>query len=75
MREWFVRWQEVKNAQRSRVRVNQKSGGAEPASACDPACWSKWSSAVPGSGLPHMVTHSGKPALPERVFFLLKAAV
>jgi hypothetical protein len=27
--EWFVRWQEAKKARRSRVRVNNKRGGAE----------------------------------------------
>jgi hypothetical protein len=40
--EWFVRWQEAKKARRSRVRVNNKRGGAESTAARDRAYWSKW---------------------------------
>lgn len=40
--EWFGRWQEAKRARRSRVRVNNKRGGAESTAARDRACWSKW---------------------------------
>jgi hypothetical protein len=35
--EWFVRWREAKKARRSRVRVNNKRGGAESTAARDRA--------------------------------------
>ena len=54
--EWFVRWQEAKKARRSRVRVNNKRGGAESTAARDRAYWSKWWAPTIGSMLPHMVT-------------------
>ena len=34
--EWFGRWQEAKKARRSRVRVNNKRGGAESTAAQGP---------------------------------------
>jgi integrase len=54
--EWFVRWQEAKKARRSRVRINNKRGGAESTAARDRAYWSKWWAPAIGSMLPHMVT-------------------
>ena len=54
--EWFGRWQEAKKARRSRVRVNNKRGGAESTAARDRACWSKWWAPTIGQLLPHMVT-------------------
>ena len=54
--EWFGRWQEAKRARRSRVRVNNKRGGAESTAARDRACWSKWWSPTIGQQLPHAVT-------------------
>jgi integrase len=54
--EWFVRWQEAKKARRSRVRVNNKRGGAESTAARDRAYWSKWWAPSLGLMLPHMVT-------------------
>src|ERR1039458_9933892 len=54
--EWFVRWQEAKQARLSRVRVNRKRGGAASTAARDRACWSKWWAPALGSKLPHMVT-------------------
>jgi len=54
--EWFVRWQEAKKARRSRVRVNNKRGGAESTGARDRAYWSKWWAPSLGPMLPHMVT-------------------
>lgn len=53
--EWFERWQEAKRARRSRVRVNNKRGGAETTAARDRAYWSKWWRPTIGSELPHMV--------------------
>ena len=54
--EWFGRWQEAKKARRSRVRVNNKRGGAESTAARDRACWSKWWAPTIGQLLPHVVT-------------------
>jgi hypothetical protein len=54
--EWFGRWQEAKKARRSRVRVNNKRGGAESTAARDRACWSKWWRPTIGQQLPRMVT-------------------
>src|ERR1700728_319886 len=54
--EWFGRWQEAKRARRSRVRVNNKRGGAESTAARDRACWSEWGSPTIGQQLPHAVT-------------------
>ena len=54
--EWFGRWQEAKRARRSRVRVNNKRGGAESTAARDRACWSKWWAPTIGLQLPHTVT-------------------
>jgi hypothetical protein len=54
--EWFGRWQEAKRAGRSRVRVNNKRGGAESTAARDRACWSKWWAPTIGLQLPHTVT-------------------
>lgn len=54
--EWFERWQQAKKARRSRVRVNNKRGGAETTAARDRACWSKWWRPAIGSELPHMLT-------------------
>ncbi|HEY1651449.1 MAG TPA: tyrosine-type recombinase/integrase [Acidimicrobiales bacterium] len=54
--EWFGRWQEAKRARRSRVRVNNKRGGAESTAARDRACWSKWWTPTIGQQLPHTVT-------------------
>jgi hypothetical protein len=54
--EWFVRWREAKKARRSRVRVNNKRGGAESTAARDRAYWSKWWVPSLGLMLPHMVT-------------------
>jgi hypothetical protein len=54
--EWFVRWQEANKARRSRVRVNNKRGGAESTAARDRAYWSKWWAPSLGLMLPHMVT-------------------
>ncbi len=53
--EWFERWQEAKKARRSRVRVNNKRGGAETTAARDRAYWSKWWSPAIGSELPHTI--------------------
>ncbi len=53
--EWFGRWQEAKKARRSRVRVNNKRGGAESTAARDRACWSKWWAPTIGPQLPHAV--------------------
>ena len=54
--EWFGRWQEAKKARRSRVRVNNKRGGAESTAARDRACWSKWWAPTIGQLEPHVVT-------------------
>jgi integrase len=54
--EWFGRWQEAKKARRSRVRVNNKRGGAESTAARDRACWSKWWAPTIGHQPPHTVT-------------------
>jgi hypothetical protein len=54
--EWFVRWQDAKKARRSRVRINNKRGGAESTAARDRVYWSKWWAPAIGSMLPRMVT-------------------
>ncbi|MDQ6837672.1 MAG: tyrosine-type recombinase/integrase, partial [Actinomycetota bacterium] len=54
--EWFDRWQDAKKARRSRVRVNNKRGGAETTAARDRAYWSKWWRPAIGSELPHTLT-------------------
>jgi hypothetical protein len=45
-----------RRSRRSRVRVNNKRGGAESTAARDRAYWSKWWAPSLGSMLPHMVT-------------------
>jgi len=47
--EWFARWQDAKKARRSRVRVDNKRGGADSAAARDRAYWSKWWSPAIGA--------------------------
>jgi integrase len=54
--EWFARWQLAKKARQSRVRVNNRRGGAESTAARDRAYWSKWWAPALGAKLPHMVT-------------------
>lgn len=56
--EWFERWQEAKSARRSRVRVNNRRGGAETTAARDRAYWSKWWSPAIGSELPHALSET-----------------
>jgi hypothetical protein len=53
---WFERWQEAKKARRSRVRVNNKRGGAESTAARDRACWTKWWAPAIGHQPTHTVT-------------------
>jgi hypothetical protein len=50
--EWFARWQDAKRARRSRVRVNNKRGGADSTAARDRAYRSKSWSPVIGAQLP-----------------------
>ena len=56
--EWFARWQEAKEARRSRVRVGKKRGGAASTAARDRAQWSRWWSPVIGDRLPHTLVEA-----------------
>src|ERR1700728_1323981 len=54
--EWFVRWQEAKKARRSRVRINNKRGGADSTAARYRAYWSQWWASGVESERPHVLT-------------------